>query len=137
MKTIVTNLYALLMVLVVMAGCTAKRRVDALAGEWNVVSVGELVVPDSVGAFLCFDVAEQLVGGYVGCNHLTGTLLVKGDADAPLFGALGSTRMWCADMTIENALLPALAHVVDFVVEDNHLYLLDASGLPIVALVKR
>ena len=136
-KTVMTNLCALLVAIVVMVGCTEKRRVDALDGEWSVVSVGELAVPDSVGAFLCFDVSEQLVGGYVGCNHLTGTLLAEGDADAPLFGALGSTRMWCADMTVENALLPALAHVANFVVDGTNLSLLDASGAPIVVLVKR
>ena len=131
------NLFVALMAVVVMASCAGKKSTDALNGEWSVVSVGELVVPDSVDAFMGFDVAEQLVYGCAGCNQLTGALPAEVNPEVPMFSAMGSTRMMCADMTVEDALLPALGQVVDFKVEGDNLYLIDASGTTIVTLAKR
>jgi heat shock protein HslJ len=45
--------------------------------------------------------------------------------------------MMCADMTVEDALLPALAQAVDFKVDGNSLLFLDATGSPVVTLEKR
>ena len=133
----VTNLFVALMAVVVMFSCTGKKSLDVLGGEWNVVSVGELVVPDSVDAFLGFDIAEQLVYGCTGCNQLTGALPAEVNPEVPMFAAMGSTRMMCADMTVEDAMLPALGQVVDFEVEGDNLYLLDAEGATIISLAKR
>ena len=133
----VTNLFAALMAVVVMVSCAGKKSFNALGGEWNVVSVGELVVPDSVDAFLGFDIAEQLVYGCTGCNQLTGALPAEVSPEVPMFAAMGSTRMMCADMTVEDAMLPALGQVVDFKIEGNSLYLLDAEGNTEISLVKR
>lgn len=133
----VTNLFVALMAVVVMVSCAGKKSCNALNGEWNVVSVGELVVPDSVDAFLGFDIAEQLVYGCTGCNQLTGALPAEVSPEVPMFAAMGSTRMMCTDMTVEDALLPALGQVVDFKVEGNNLYLLNAEGNTVVSLVKR
>lgn len=133
----VTNLFVALMAVVAMVSCTGKKSLDVLGGEWNVVSVGELVVPDSVDAFLGFDIAEQLVYGCTGCNQLTGALPAEVNPEVPIFAAMGSTRMMCADMTVEDAMLPALGQVVDFKVEGDNLYLLDAEGATIISLAKR
>lgn len=133
----VTNLFVALMAVVVMVSCAGKKSFNALNGEWNVVSVGELVVPDSVDAFLGFDIAEQLVYGCTGCNQLTGALPAEVSPEVPMFAAMGSTRMMCTDMIVEDALLPALGQVVDFKVEGNNLYLLNAEGNTVVSLVKR
>ena len=133
----VTNLFVALMAAFVMVSCAEKNRVEALDGEWSVVSVGDMVVPDSVDAFMGFKVSEQLVYGSTGCNHLTGALPVEINSEIPLFAAMGSTRMMCADMTVEDALLPALGQVVDFNVDGNNLYLLDAEGTTVVSLQKR
>lgn len=133
----VTNLFVALMAVVAMVSCTGKKSLDVLGGEWNVVSVGELVVPDSVDAFLGFDIAEQLVYGCTGCNQLTGALPAEVNPEVPIFAAMGSTRMMCADMTVEDAMLPALGQVVDFKVECDNLYLLDAEGATIISLAKR
>lgn len=120
-----------------MASCAQKKTFEALNGEWNVVAIGDMLVPDSVDAFLGFNVAEQLVYGNAGCNHLTGTLPSEVSPEVPMFAALGSTRMWCADMAVENALLPALGQVVDFKVDADNLYFLDAAGATVVSLAKR
>ena len=50
---------------------------------------------------------------------------------------MGSTRMLCADMAIEDAMLPALAKVVDFKVEGDNLYFLNAEGATVITLAKR
>lgn len=133
----VTDLFVALMAVVVLVSCAGKKSINALGGEWDVVSVGELVVPDSVDAFLGFDIAEQLVYGCTGCNQLTGALPAEVSPEVPMFAAMGSTRMMCADMTIEDAMLPALGEVVDFKVEGNNLCLLNAEGVTVITLVKR
>lgn len=131
------NLFVALMAVVVMASCASKKNFDALNGEWNVVSVGEMAVPDSVDAFMGFDIAKQLVYGSTGCNQLTGALPAEVNPEMPIFAAMGSTRMMCVDMTVEDALLPALGQVVDFKVEGDNLYFLNAAGTTVVSLAKR
>ena len=133
----VTNLFVTLMVAIVMVSCAEKKSLDALNGEWNVVAIGEMAVPDSVDAFMGFNVAEQLVYGNAGCNHLTGSLPAEVNPEVPMFAAMGSTRMLCPNMAVENALLPALGQVVDFKVDGNNLYFLDAAGVTVVLLEKR
>ena len=121
----------------VMASCAEKKSVDVLGGEWRVVSVGEMAVPDSVDAFLGFNIADQQVYGSTGCNLLTGTLPSEVDTATPPFATLGSTRKQCADMSVEDALLPALARVVDFAVDGATLRLLDTDGITVATLYKR
>lgn len=126
-----------LVAMFVLVNCAEKSRFEALEGDWRVVSVGELLVPDSVDAFMGFNVAEQLVYGCTGCNHLTGALPTEANPSSPLFANMGSTRMLCADMAIEDAMLPALAKVVDFKVEGDNLYFLNAEGATVITLAKR
>lgn len=133
----VFGLFVSAMALFAMVSCGEEKNFDALNGEWNVVSVGEMVVPDSADAFIGFNVAEQLVYGSTGCNHLTGALPAEVTPEAPMFATVGSTRMMCADMTVEDALLPALGQVVDFKVDGDNLYFLDATGTTVISLAKR
>ena len=133
----VMNLFVVVMAVVAMASCAEKKSLEVLGGEWNVVSVGELVVPDSVDAFIGFDFAEQIVYGCTGCNQLTGAMPAEVKPEVPMFAALGSTRMMCADMTVEDVMLPALGQVVDFNVEGDNLYLLGVDGAPLLSLQKR
>ena len=69
----VTNLFVALMAVVVMVSCADKKSTKALGGEWDVVSVGELVVPDSVDAFMGFLLAYC-------CHVLRWVLLLVGSA---------------------------------------------------------
>lgn len=133
----VTNLFVALVAALVLASCADKNGFNVLHGEWNVVSIGEMAVPDSADAFIGFDIAEQIVYGCTGCNQLTGALPAEVSPEVPMFAAMGSTRMMCPDMTIEDAMLPALGQVVNFKVEGNNLHLLDAAGATVMSLVKR
>lgn len=136
MKRVVPSLCVAFMAALVMTSCTSKKSLDALEGEWSVMAVGDMVVPDSAAAFLSFNIAEQSLSGYTGCNYLTGALHSVVDASKPLFSAVGSTRKWCPDMTVEDALLPVLSHVVDFTVDSDTLYLLDSVGSSVIVLVR-
>lgn len=131
------NLILAIMAVLAMTSCETKKNFESLSGEWNVVSIGELVVPDSVRAFLGFNLLEHIVYGSTGCNQLSGALPEVIDTKTPMFGAVGSTRMMCADMTVEDAMLPALGKVVDFKVNGDSLYLNDAEGAVQMSLVKR
>ncbi len=131
------NLCVALLAAYVMVSCTEKKDFEVLNGEWNVVSVGEMSIPDSVDVFMGFNAAEQLVYGNTGCNYLTGVLPSKVDPSTPLFATIGSTRKWCNDMAIEDAMIPALMDVVDFKVEEDTLWLLNAEGTATLTLVKR
>jgi heat shock protein HslJ len=133
----VANLLVAVMAVFVMVSCNEKKGFDALNGEWNVVAVGEMAIPDSADAFIGFNVAEQLIYGNAGCNQLTGAMPAEINPEVSMFGAMGSTRRMCADMTVEDALLPALGQAVDFKVDGDALYLLDASGNTVVSLQKR
>ena len=131
------NLVLAMMALCMMTACGEKKSFDALGGEWNVVSVGEMAVPETADAFLGFNIAERLIYGNAGCNQLTGALPAELNPEVPMFAAMGCTRRMCADMTVEDALLPALGQVVDFKVDGDMLSLLDADGNPVVVLQKR
>ena len=131
------NVFMVMMAMLVMAGCRQTKGLDALQGEWNVVSIEAMSVPDSVGAFMGFDVAEKSVYGNAGCNALLGMLPDGVSGDSPRFGALGSTRRMCADMAVETALLDALGKVYAFSIEGDMLYLLDANDKVMVVLKKR
>lgn len=131
------NLVLAVVALIVMAACNEKKTMDVLSGEWNVVAIGEMAVPDEAGAFMGFDMNEKVIYGSTGCNQLTGAMPETVNTDVPLFGALGSTRRMCPDMTVEDAMLPALGTVVDFKVEGDKLFLLDVAGNAVMSLQKR
>lgn len=131
------NLVLGMMALCLMTACGGKKSLEVLGGEWNVVSVGDMAVPESADAFLGFNIAEQLIYGSTGCNQLTAALPTELNPDVSLFAAMGSTRRMCADMSVEDALLPALAQAVDFRIDGDSLYLLDAAGNTVAVLKRR
>ena len=55
----VIHLFVAAMAVMAMASCNEKKTLEALGGEWDVVAIGEMAVPDSVGAFMGFDLAEK------------------------------------------------------------------------------
>ena len=131
------NLFIAITAILMIASCNKPKTFASLNGEWAIVSIDTMTVPESAEAFLGFNIAEQLIYGNTGCNHLTGSMPTQINPNTPIFGAIGCTRRMCADMTVENALLPAMAQIVDFKVNGNTLNLLDANGNIVISLVKR
>lgn len=125
------------MTLIMMSACNEKKTMDMLNGEWSVITIGELAVSDTVDAFIGFDIEKMLIYGSTGCNRLTGAIPESISTDVPFFSGLGSSRRMCHDMTVEDAMLPAMGTVVDFKVEGDKLYLIDAVGNTVISLQKR
>ena len=112
---------------------------QAFYGEWDVVSIqGEKIVPSDKTPYLGFDVKEQRVYGFTGCNRLTGGInaeeLSKGVAD---FSRMGSTRMACFEDKYETKFLSAMGEVAKVKAKGKTLSLCNASGKVVVELVKR
>ena len=133
----ITILIVAVIAMMAMTGCNEKKTIETLNGEWSVTTIGEMAVPDSVDAFMGFDLKEKTIYGSTGCNRLTGSLPTEISRDVPMFAAMGCTRMMCADMTIEDAMLPALGSGVDFKLDGNTLLLLNADGQTVMTLEKR
>lgn len=133
----VSNLLVAFMATIIMVSCAEKKSLDVLGGKWSVVSVGDLLVPDSVDAFIAYDLVEGVLYGSTGCNMLTFVTPDNMDGDTPIFALMGGTQRMCRDMNVEKAMLPALGLVTDFKVAGDSLYLLDASGVTVVSLVRQ
>ena len=133
----ISYLLVLIVAVFAMTGCNEKKTFEALGGEWNVIAVGDMEVPDSVGAFIGFDLTENVVYGSTGCNQFSGVLPAAVNPMVPIFGTMGSTRRMCSDMAVEKALFSAFGQVVDFRVDGDELHLLDSSCNKIVFLHKR
>jgi len=112
-----------------------------MGGEWDVVEINGVKVSAAEGQtapFMGFDVAGKLVYGSAGCNRITGGLNADAKTGKIDFGALGSTRMMCPDMSTEDAMLGALGKVTAFEIKaDGTMMLGNAADKALVVLRKR
>lgn len=103
----------------VMFSCRSSKEALSLSsmnGEWNIIEInGSAVVPGQGQQlpFIGFDTTTGKVYGYSGCNRIIGSVDVNAKPGTIDLGALGSTRMACPDMTLEQNVLGALAQVKD------------------------
>ncbi len=136
MKKILFGLFAALLL---MTSCASSRSAYKLSGEWNVVNLcGQAIAPSGETPFLGFDLNQNVLYGFTGCNRLTGSLdasdLLKGKAD---FGPLACTRMYCADDKFEQPFLEALGKVEGAAFSEDKLLLKDNKGNTLITLKKR
>ncbi|MBQ8673534.1 MAG: META domain-containing protein [Bacteroides sp.] len=110
-------------------------------GEWNMIEIDGAPVIPAPGQefpFIAFDAKTGQVYGSTGCNRLTGQVDVNAESGRIDLGALGSTRMMCPDMTVEQQVLTALAEVKSYrKLSDGHMALFGSSKRPLVVLQKR
>lgn len=127
-----------------MTSCRSAKEATPLSsmnGEWNIIEInGSAVVPmqGQQLPFIGFDTSTGKVYGFSGCNRIIGTIDINAKAGTIDLGALGSTRMACPDMTMEQNVLGALAQVKGYkrMGKDN-MALCNASNRPVVVLVKK
>lgn len=131
-------------VLMGISSCSSSKNAATLSsinGEWDVVEInGEVVVPapEQEFPFIAFNTAEGTIYGTTGCNRLTGSFDVKAAPGTIDLSGMGSTRMMCPDMTIEDNLLAAMAVVKKYkVLDDENIALCGDSGKPVIVLQKR
>lgn len=113
----------------------------ALDGEWSIVKINGNEVKTSEEQdkpFLGFRTSEKLVYGSTGCNRLTGSLNADPSTGRIDFGATGSTRMMCRDMTVEQQVLDALKEIKTFEIgKKDTMKLGDGSGKTVMELKKK
>ncbi|WP_420149742.1 META domain-containing protein [Spirosoma sp.] len=82
-----------------------------MQNRWILVELdGQPVIHEGTNqqASLEFTAEENKVTGSTGCNRLFGSFVLSGDEEIRL-NEIGSTKMACPDMTIENNFLKALS----------------------------
>ena len=107
-------------------------------GEWTVAEVvGADVAKAETTPFFVIDLEAKTVSGNVGCNSVNATLLLDAAKGIIGFENAGSTRMMCADMSVEDAMLKALVDVRNFeAAEDGSVALKNAAGEKLIVLKK-
>ena len=105
----------------------APRILDTktLEGQWNLTEMnGEPINETEDIPFLIFDLKENRLAGFTGCNRLTGTLDIEKLKECVAdFSNLGMTRMLCQDNHTEADFVEALGQAKTLRVVDNTLYI--------------
>lgn len=95
-----------------------------LEGEWDIITIGDLVVADaedlSNKPTIVFDITKLAFSGNASCNMYNGRIEFDDPRDTDFdareieFESVGATRMACENMTVESALFKALDEVDSF-----------------------
>lgn len=99
---------------------------DDITGEWKLLSVrtaeGVLTpAPDGKNIPTLTVSPEGRVSGSTGCNNYTGTVAVKGSTLQ--FSRLVSTRKFCLNMDMEDAMIKAVSSSDNYIMEKGNLAL--------------
>lgn len=129
---------------VILISCGSAKKtasIDSLSGEWSIVKIDGKEIKVTEGQdlpFLGFNTKEGRVYGNAGCNLLTGALNADAKAGTIDFGALGSTRRMCPDMSLEQQVLESLGKVAQYKMMNNgKIELKDATGKTVIELNNR
>ena len=130
------------MTVLLQISCSTKDQIismTTLQGEWDATNIkGEKIIPTEKTPFLGFEMAEQRIYGFTGCNRLTGNIntdeLSKGIVD---FSKLGCTRMACFEDKYETKFLSALSEIKTIKKEKGKMNLCDEKGNIIIELTKK
>ena len=118
---------------------TATSTATLVNTYWKLVRLdGEAVEvkDDQREPYFVLHSEEQRVGGYSGCNRLTGSYAAS--EDSLTFSQMGGTMMACAEgMELERAFLDALGKVARFRIEGETLEVFDASGASLALFESR
>ena len=110
-------------------------------GEWDLAKInGQAIVKtdDITMPFIGFNQQEDRIYGNAGCNSFFGTMITDStNVDALSFDNMGSTKMMCANMEVEDALLAALAQVKAIEYNAEQLQLKDANNQTILEFTRR
>ena len=130
--------------LAVLSRCASSQTVVSpadLSGEWDIIQIDETAVvpaPGQTFPYLGLDAATGRLWGNSGCNLLTGTAQIDAASGHIDLSQMGSTRMLCPDMKVEETVLQALAQVKKYrFLDDGCLLLYAGSQKKGVVLRKR
>ena len=118
----------------------ADFRRSVAGTEWELVELQGQPAPVGAGgrrATIRFDADSARVTGFAGCNRYFGSYSLGADEPALTFGAVGMTRMACAQgMDLERQLGNALTQTKRYTLEEGRLTLRDATA-PQATFVRR
>lgn len=140
----VTTIGCLATLWMVAASCASTKNTATLAsldGEWNIIEINNTAVvpaPGQTFPFIAFNAETGQVYGNTGCNNLTGSIN-KNDKPGKIdLGALGSTRMMCPDMKLEQQVLEALSKVKKYKrLNQENMALIGSSKNDVIVLQKK
>lgn len=145
---LLSSIILVLASIVIMSGCRSHYKaisdINELEGEWNVIELeGKSLSSDNPLPFLSFDLKEKRLSGNTGCNRIIGSLDIdESNSEMISFPQVGSTRMACPDMYVEDNLLRLLSSVKYFESMSKtkpvtRILLCDESKNPIMLLEKK
>lgn len=144
MKKLLATMFTAVVVAMLTACGTARNaasQADALNGEWRITRVGDMTVNTQDAekeAYLGFNSAEKQMNGCAGCNRIFGPYTTGDKAGSISFSNVASTRMMCADMSVEDKVLEAMGKVAAFKIKGGKtLTLKDAAGESLIVLKKK
>jgi len=110
--------------MLVVMGCKVSKEITTFSptGEWKLSKINGKFVSLIKPITLNFNTTEQKVSGFAGCNQYFGNFTA--DKTSLKFSLLGSTKMYCDSMEIENKFLDILTQINSFSSENNILILL-------------
>ncbi len=130
--------------LLLAGSCASSKNaasVASLEGEWNIVEIeNTAVVPpkETTFPYLGFRTADGSLYGTAGCNRLTGRFDAGARPGRLDLEIVGTTKMLCADMTLERKVTAVLPGVKKFkVLSADHIALYGSSKTPLVVLQRR
>lgn len=108
----------------------------SINGEWQMVEVEGVSVSEYGGEsvpYVGFDVQSGRVWGSSGCNRLLGSFTYDASTGAIDLSAMGSTKMLCASMKLEDAVLRALGKTVRYgSTKEGGLVLYDSENVVLI-----
>lgn len=145
---LISSIILVLASIVILSGCRSQYMaitdINELEGEWNVIELeGKSLSSDNPLPFLSFDLKEKRLSGNTGCNRIIGSLDIdESNSEMISFPQVGSTRVACPDMTVEDNLLKLLNSVKYFESKSKakpvtRISLCDESKNPIMLLEKK
>lgn len=119
-----------------------QKRIDIsqLNGKWDIVSVTSISeIQNEQKPYIEINTNELTFSGFATCNRIFGSLVTDSVVSDKVSFSVAMTRMMCADMTVESAIVEALSTVASFApAEDDSTKMLfyNVQGEVILTTVK-
>ena len=110
-------------------------------GEWNLTEMNGqeiLVAENAAQPFIGFNSQEARIYGTSGCNNFFGSIVIDStNVNSIAFDKVGSTKMACPDMSIEDELFGLLQEVRSIEYNADKLALKDTLGTVILSFDRK
>lgn len=135
------NLCLIALAVAGLCSCSSSKKatIADMKGEWDIVSLNGEAVKAGVAEqpFIGFDTKEGRIYGRSGCNRILGQLDMTAAPGEISFAQMGSTRMACPNMDLENNVLQTLSGVTGYKKTGNDSFTFYNADKKAVAVVKK